>query len=93
MEKNSFQVYQGMSPFSPTKLSINQKANMFFYQKDHNALTSDIMNLDETGIKMIPASGKTLAPKGSKQVPGQANKGVAQITKVTMCTHDGELSP
>jgi hypothetical protein len=93
MEKRSFQVYQGMCLFSPPNPSIIQKINMFFYHKDNNVPTSDIMNLDETGIKMIPASGKTLAPKGSKQVPGQANKGIAQITKVTMCTHDGELAP
>lgn len=52
-----------------------------------------IINLDETGIQMIPRHTRTLAPKGSKQVPGTAKKSLAQITKVTAVTAAGVLLP
>jgi hypothetical protein len=32
------------------------------------------MNLDETGIQIIPKHSRTLAPQGAKQVPGSAKK-------------------
>jgi hypothetical protein len=52
-----------------------------------------ILNLDETGIQIIPKHSRTLAPEGSKQVPGSAKKAVAQITKVTVIAANGTLLP
>lgn len=49
--------------------------------------------MDETGIQTIPAPRKTLAPKGSKSVPGTAKKAILQITKVNACTYAGDLLP
>ncbi|MDE2342960.1 MAG: hypothetical protein KGL63_06130, partial [Betaproteobacteria bacterium] len=51
------------------------------------------MNVDETGINLLPSSKRTLAQKGSKQVPGNAKKAIGQITKVTGITKSGDLLP
>lgn len=59
----------------------------------HGIPSSLIINLDETGIQMIPKHTTTLAPRGSVQVPGTAKKAMAQITKVTAITASGVLLP
>lgn len=53
----------------------------------------DIVGADETGIEVIPRAKRTLAPRGSRQVPGTAKKAVAQITKMTAMTYTGILLP
>lgn len=53
----------------------------------------DIINLDETGIQMMPTWKRTLAEKGAKQVAGVAKKCLAQITKVSAVSATGVLLP
>ena len=51
----------------------------------------DVLGADETGINVIPRATRTLAPQGSRQVPGLVKKALAQITKVTCITLLGGL--
>ena len=53
----------------------------------------DILGADETGINVIPRATHTLAPQGSRQVPGLVKKAMAQITKVTCISLPGILLP
>lgn len=64
-----------------------------FIMKDNNVPYEDIIGADETGIQVIPASKRTLAPRGSRQVPGTAKKSLAQITKMTAITYMGKMLP
>ena len=42
---------------------------------------------------MIPSSKRTLAPKGSRQVPGTAKKATGQITKISAISKSGQILP
>lgn len=66
---------------------------MFLMLKEKQVEASDIINMDETGIQMIPRAKRTLAPQGSLQVPGAAKKAISQITKVTAIALSGVLLP
>jgi hypothetical protein len=61
--------------------------------KDGKTNDEDIVNLDETGIQMMPTWKRTLAEKGVKQVAGVAKKCLAQITKVSAISLTGVLLP
>ena len=64
-----------------------------FNWKKHEVADEDIINVDETGINVIPSSKYTPAKKGRKQVPGTAKKSRGQITKITGIAKSGELLP
>src|SRR6185437_8208268 len=52
-----------------------------------------ILNLDETGLLMIPVHRRTFAVRGARQVPGIGKKVQAQITKVSMISAAGDILP
>ena len=61
--------------------------------KDKDVQKEDVLGADETGINVIPRPTRTLAVRGSRQVPGLVKKALAQITKVTAISLVGDLVP
>ena len=54
---------------------------------------SMIVNLDQTGVKLVPSSNKTFAPKGSKDVRVIGHDDKRQITACIASSADGDLLP
>ena len=81
--------------FSPDDRYCNDDnlTNIYYVLQAHGVLVEDIIGADETGLEVIPKARRTLAPRGSRQVPGTAKKAAAQITKVTAMTFMGVLLP
>jgi hypothetical protein len=52
-----------------------------------------ILNADQTGCSVIPASSKTWAPEGSKQVNGFGKEEKRQFTLMITTTCSGEVLP
>ena len=65
--------------------------NTNFFVQANNVLLEDLLNMDQAGIMVIPRWTRTLAPKGSKQVPGSAKKAMAQVTKQTLINAMGKI--
>ena len=59
----------------------------------HNIPPSLVINLDETGLPLVPVSQWTLAEEGSKQVPITGLDDKRQITGLLACTLSGNLLP
>jgi hypothetical protein len=66
---------------------------MILNQKEMNVPSELVVNMDETGLNTMSFSKTTLAPKGSKQVPGLTKGATSSVTKVTCMTANGILLP
>lgn len=60
---------------------------------EHLILLSLLLNLDETGILIFPASTYSYDEKGSRCVSGVQVDSKAAITKITTITADGQILP
>jgi hypothetical protein len=52
-----------------------------------------IINIDQTGLNIVPTSQWTMAPKGSKQIEITGIEDKRQITALLGCTMAGQLLP
>lgn len=61
----------------------------------HLVLFADqmVINIDQTGVSVIPTSNWTMHEKGAKQVPIAAKEDKRQITALLACSLDGDLLP
>ena len=60
---------------------------------EHNIPPELVINLDETGLPIVPVSQWTFADKGSKQIPVTGLDDKRQITGLLACSLSGELLP
>ena len=61
--------------------------------KDHSVPPALILNLDQTGTKLVPTSEWTMAVEGSKQVSVVGLEDKREITVVLCCSLSGDLLP
>lgn len=59
--------------------------------REHNTLQSLVLNMEETGLPIIPVSSWTLAAKGSNQVPVVGLEDKRQMTAALACSATGKL--
>ena len=58
-----------------------------------HSIPHDLINVDETGLPIVPVRSYTLEVCGEKQVPVTANDDKRQITAVVGCSLSGKLLP
>ena len=52
-----------------------------------------ILNLDQTPSKFVPSSNTTLAPRGTKSIPGTGSPDKRATTATFTISHDGDFLP
>ena len=79
--------------------AIQKEAELIFQHKvaqifeSHQIPNCMILNLDQRPSKFVPTSNTTLAPRGTKLIPGTGSSDKRTITGTFTIIHDGDFLP